>query len=376
MNAVRRLDIVHLTVYRDLPAGIRKQIGYEREAAGHLEDANWTSLAVHAGVPREAFESRIPWMFRPILLRSLYGWLVVLRLSRRHDFVLLRHMTFDPFALMFAPLARNRISVHHSKEVEELPLIRRGIGGRIAAAVERITGRAAVRHARGVLGVTPEIARYEVDTRAPGKPCGSYPNGIRPGEVRLLEDARDATAVSVAFIAETFSEWHGLDRLVDAVRDAGELPDALHIHLIGRVSDALRARIGALGPRESVFRLLGFLDTENYRRVLAECDVGVGSLAMDRQKMSEGSTLKVREMLASGLPVYSGHRDPSFPGDFPYYHEAAAVDLDGLVRFALAMKSSSRAAVREASAPHVDKLSGMRQVVAWLQGTFAARQGT
>ena len=44
------------------------------------------------------------------------------------------------------------------------------------------------------------------------------------------------------------------------------------------------------------------------------------SRLIDRD-MEEACTLKVREYLASGLPVVSGHRDSGLPADFPFYHQ-------------------------------------------------------
>lgn len=370
MNTEPPIRIVHLTVYRDLPAGVRKQIKYEHEAGEHLRDARWTSLALHNGRRTEAFEQAIPTLFRPILLRALYGWIVALRLSRRYDFVLVRHMNFDPFAFVFAPLIPNRVSVHHSKEVEELPLIRPGLSGIAAAALERLTGRFAVRCSAGVLGVTTEIARYECETRAPGKPFSAYPNGIAPDSVALVEDRRSPTEVHAVFICETFSEWHGLDRLLHAFASADRVPPGLVVHLIGNLSNALQAQLAALGDRRSFFRVHGFLDLAAYKDILAVSDVGLGSLALDRQNLREGATLKVRELLAQGLPVYSGHRDTALPESFPYYLEQPVVDVAQLHAFAMRMKKASRTQVREASVPHIDKRSAMQHVADWLRETF------
>jgi len=366
------IRIAHLTVYRDLPAGIRKQIRYESEGRTRLDDAEWTPCAVHSGRLIEDFEHRIPWIFRPVLLRSLYGWIVIMRLGRQYDYVLVRHMAFDPFALVFAPLIRNRISVHHSKEVEELPLIRPGWPGRLAALIERVAGRVAVRCSMGVLGVTSEIARYECETRAPGKPHSTYPNGIDLSTVPVADDRRSATETHIVFICEFFSAWHGLDRLLDAVAAAPARTPELTIHLIGNISDLHRAQLAALGERQSTFRVHGFLDPDAYREVLAFADAGLGSLAMDRQNLHEGATLKVREMLAMGLPVCSGHRDTALADDFAYYRYQPTVDIADLHAFARQMKHAQRDQVREAAAPFIGKVGAMQNVVDWLKQTFPA----
>lgn len=375
MSVSGPLRVVHLTVYRDLPSGIRKQIKWEQSASKNLKDVEWTSLAVHGGTPVESFEKRVPQLYRPMFLRNLYGWRIARQLAKTHDVVLLRHMAFDPFALLFAPLIRNRVSVHHSREWEELPLIRPGVTGQLAGALERITGRVAVRSAMGVMGVTTEIARFQVDSRAPGKPAGLYANGIDLETLKEAADHRVEDAVQVVFMSNVFSEWHGLDRLVDSVRNAPVIPDCFTIHLIGHLSDSQKQQIAALGVRAEVFRIHGFLETEAYRTLISKSDVGLGSLAMDRQNLREGATLKVREMLGMGLPVYSGHADTALNAKFPFYHQVAEVDIVELERFARDMKRHSRSKVRTAATPFIEKAATMQVAADWLRTLCAERFG-
>lgn len=357
------LRIIHVTVYRDLPSGIRKQITWEQQASQHLVDVDWSSLALHGGKAVESFERRIPALFRPMFFRNLYGWLVIKRLAKSYDLVLLRHMPFDPFVFFFAPQIRNRISVHHSREWEELPLIRPDFFGYLAGMVEKITGRIAVQSAMGVLGVTTEIAHFQVDTRAPGKQAGLYANGIALEAVELANDRRSTDAVNIVFMSNTFSAWHGLDRLVDAVRAALSIPDGFIVHVIGNLTEVQKRQVSALGLRSNLFRLYGFLGVDAYRDLIASADVGLGSLAMDRQNLTEGSTLKVREMLGMGLPVFSGHIDTALPDAFPFYRYASSLDLFALECFAHSMKSYSRSDVRKAATPYIDKLATMQVAV-------------
>ena len=365
--------IIHLTVYGKLPSGIRNQIKWEQAASKHLVGAEWLSLAVHGGAPVETFERRIPSVLRPLLLRNLYGWFVALRLSRACDVLLVRHMVSDPFVLIFAPLISNRISIHHSREWEELPLIRPGFTGRLAGLIERFTGMVSVRFALGVMGVTTEISRFQVAHRAPGKPAGLYANGIHLDAVQVANDDRSPNDVNIVFMSNTFSAWHGLDRLVDAVRDSLLLPENLTFHIIGHLSDRQKSRIVELGLRSPLFRLHGFLEASAYRDLLALADVGLGSFAMDRQNLKEGATLKVREMLGTGLPVYSGHVDTAIPSDFLFYKSVAEINLSELSSFARSMKRFSRLNVRTASAPYIDKVSTMQVAADWLHDLMRGR---
>jgi hypothetical protein len=57
----------------------------------------------------------------------------------------------------------------------------------------------------------------------------------------------------------------------------------------------------------------GLLEAADYSRHLARANIGVGSLALHRKRLNEASPLKVREYLATGLPVINGYTDTDYP---------------------------------------------------------------
>jgi glycosyltransferase involved in cell wall biosynthesis len=358
------MRIVHLTVARQLTHGQTKQLRFEYDAAEKLNLAEWTTLAYHNGPVTEAYVRRIPPLFRALFMRNLWGWLVALRLSRSHDILMMRHMTFDPFAFIFAPLIRNRVSVHHAKEVEELRLIRKGWKGRAASWLEKRSGGFAVRRTMAVMGVTLEIAEHEQERHAPGKRIGVYPNGVDVEKVALLTDRRFDNQLIFAFICGTFSRWHGLDKLIAAVDGhtmrQGDMP--LTIHLIGRLSDQQKSYIAATEARQAVFKAHGPMTEADYRPLLECCDIGIASMAMERQDLQEGSTLKVREMLAMGLPVYSGHKDVALPESEDFVKITMHPTVPEMIEFATHAKRISRNHVRERSKRRIDKEEAMATV--------------
>lgn len=360
------MKIVHLTVVRQLTMGQTKQLRFEHDAAATLQGGSWRTLAYHNGPLTEPYMRRIPAPFRLLFLRNLWGWLVALRLSRTHDIVMMRHMTFDPFAFIFAPLVRNRVSVHHAKEVEELRLIRKGWTGRAASWLERVSGRFAVSRTGMIFGVTQEIAAYERDLHAPEKPIGVYPNGVDVAQIPILADKRDPDRIHAGFICGAFSSWHGLDKLIAAVDahqpQADDLP--LTIHLIGKLSDTQASEVNATAVRRRVFKMHGILRDSEYRPILEMCDVGIASLAMERQNLREGSTLKVREMLAMGLPIYSGHQDMVLSEKLGHAQIVESVSYDTLLYFGLKAKCLDRGSVREDSKKGIDKAECMFSVQA------------
>lgn len=358
------MKIVHLTVARQLTHGQANQLRFEHDAAEKLDVAEWTTLAYHNGLVTEPYMRGIPLLFRTIFMRNLWGWLVALQLSRSHDVVLMRHMTFDPFGFIFAPLIRNRVSVHHAKEVEELRLIRKGWKGRAASWLEQRSGVFAVRRAMAVLGVTQEIAEYEQQTRAPEKRIGVYPNGVDVEKVALLADTRSKNKIQAAFICGTFSQWHGLDKLILAADEHGmqQGNTPLIIHLIGRLSNQQKLDIAATEARRAVFKAHGLMIEADYRPLLECCDIGIASMAMERQNLHEGSTLKVREMLATGLPVYSGHKDVALPEGEDFVKITTRPTVAEMIEFATHVKRISRNHVRERSRSRIDKGEAMAAV--------------
>lgn len=358
------MRIVHLTVGRQLTSGQTRQLRFEHDAAQSLDGVQWTTLAYHNGPVTEPYMRRIPAVFRALFMRNLWGWIVALRLGRTHDIVMMRHMTFDPFAFVFAPFIRNRVSVHHAKEVEELRLIRKGWKGRAAAWLEQKSGRFSVRRAKMVLGVTQEIAEYERGTRAPCKKIGVYPNGVDISQVSVLADNRVSGEIHAAFICGTFSDWHGLDKLIDAV-DANifsgdDVPFV--VHLIGKLSETQVQQLSENEIRRNVFKSYGVLTADEYVPILRKCDFGMTSFALERKAILEASTLKVREMLAMGFPVYSGHKDVALPEGEDFVKITERPTVSEMIAFATHTKCISRRHVRERSKGRIDKGASMAAV--------------
>lgn len=366
------LKIIHVTVVRKLTAGQLAQLKVEDKCGEKLECVDWRVVGYQSETPHHPLIRRIPFPFRGLFLRPLFAWLLCIRLSFAADFILLRHIAFDPFSLLFASFVRNRASVHHAKEIEELLLIRRDWRGRMASELEKITGKFALRRSVAVIGVTSEIARYEVERAGKLLPTALLPNGLDGSLLHVVADNRLSDEINAAFVCGSFNPWHGLDLLVAAVRTGAAKHGApkLNLHLIGDISKKQRDEITLDPALNTLFVIHGTLSGDSLRAVLSRCDVGIGSLAMFRQNLTEGSTLKVRELLGSGIPVFSGHIDTALPEDFPFYYYAEDWTLDDLVGYCQRMKRHDREAVRLASEPFLNKEQYMRSIVKMLRGTL------
>lgn len=356
-----KLKILHITGVRELGSGQRKQLEYEQKSAHSMSDVEWNTLAIHSGKILNDFEIKTPRIFDFLFVRNIFFWILVINKSRKYDLVLFRHITFDPFVFIFAPLVLNRLSVHHSKEIEELKLIREGWKGKLSSRLEKISGRFSLKRVLGIVGVTNEIASYENSERGLCKKILVYPNGIDVDSITVANDRREINVINIVFICSYFSEWHGLDILLNNINKINCLQD-FNIHLIGNLTEQQKRDI-QINQYSSNVICYGSLDSDKYREVISKCDIALGSLAMFRQNLHEGSTLKVREMLAMGIPIYSGHKDAAIDDSFNYYYYESEFNFFNLLGFANKMKESTRYEVRVASVKYINKIEIMKKFI-------------
>lgn len=182
-------------------------------------------------------------------------------------------------------------------------------GSRARAVYNALTRRRLLRACAGLVFVTSALRSNRAFRWFEGA-TSVIPNGIDLDEVPILPPARGETPC-LAFVGSPGHAWHGLDRLLDLAVSA---PD-WEFEVIGY--DASPSR-GAGPPN---VRFNGFLTRQDYEPILARAHAAVGSLALDRNRMTEASSLKIREYLAYGLPVILGCPDADFPDGAPFLLE-------------------------------------------------------
>ena len=149
----------------------------------------------------------------------------------------------------------------------------------------------------GLVAVTHEIATLPANARF-RKPVRVIGNGIDLQRYQPFAAPNNNTP-TITFVGSSGMIWHGVDKLIYLA----EICKDLKINIVGyKGADFAR-------PLPTNVTAYGFLDRAAVAKVLMESDVACGSLALHRNNMQEGSTLKVREALAYGLPVLLGYRD-------------------------------------------------------------------
>ena len=340
------MSYVHAAVSMNPSAGVVRQMADEAQAAAAL-GLDWkVELSQASDLSRAA--ARWPAPLRYAFLRVRF-YLGLVCLSRQGHVILLRHSPGDPFLFLASFFLGIYFTVHHT--LEEGELAASGFPfARLQLILERVLGRRVVARARGIVCVTQEIARHELRRLPPrpARPVFIYPNGTLYPDGPLAPADRREDRPEVLFVASYFYEWHGLDALLDSMIESSE-EDGL-LHLVGTLPADARHKAEA-DPR---VRIHGQLDPSGLNPLVAKCWLGLSSFRLSSKGMTEACTLKVRDYLRAGLPVYAGHRDSALPADFEYFLQGPA-QWRAILVYARAMRAAPRATIALAARPLIDK---------------------
>lgn len=235
-------------------------------------------------------------------------------------------------------------TIRHTLEISEL----KGMGyiGKARALAEQLIGPISLQYTSDIIGVTNEITQYEYSRlRNKNKFVYTNPNGINLLETKTAEDFRN-NIPQILFIASYFADWHGLDLLLE---DLCHNKSNFILHIVGKTNQY--QRILADNDTRVVFH--EHMSKKEIRKLASFCTVGLSSFALHRKNMKEACTLKVREYLSLGIPVYAGHKDV-FPKTFKYYHYGPP-RFDEIIRYSNSVKNTTRLEVKQSSRHLIDK---------------------
>lgn len=167
-------------------------------------------------------------------------------------------------------------------------------------AYSQLNQRIIERGARGLVAVTYSLGRIAEKT---GKPVAVVPNSVDL-DTRETLPAPTSARPRFVLLAGARNQAHGVDKVLGL---AAQMPEC-DFTVVGLEHHQLPGT-----PPVNVTRY-GLLAKDEYEPLLAEADVAIGPVALERSGLDEASALKVSEYLAYGLPVVIGYQETSFVG--------------------------------------------------------------
>lgn len=163
-----------------------------------------------------------------------------------------------------------------------------------------------LRNVVGLVSVTKELSKRKCFSKY-NKKTFIAPNGINLDKNKFSQINNDENnEISLAFIGLENQPWNGLDVLSAAIE---KLPENYKLDIIG-----------INGTNTDKIRYHGFLNENEYSKILRKADIGIGPLARHLSGISETCALKIREYLSYGLPVLQCGSDTAFLNvDVPWF---------------------------------------------------------
>lgn len=369
------MRVIHVASFSSSLAniGVLRQMQYELDAAKDLGFKWDVKLLADDLVEGFDFIELYPDTCLSRVSRRWFLFKKLKALSFEYDLIFLRYMPVDPFFPLwsfFKVGGAKIVFVHHTKESSAVRSMYSGVVGHILALVELVCGFFSLRKADAIIGVTRDIVDYEVRrTFRCDVPVFVYPNGIDFSRFPMVDNKKEGK-VKIVFTASKFFSWHGLSAVLESLSNFSAKHN-LELHLIGNVLEADREFVRSSGLEDVVF-IHGYLDAERLRTCLSAADVGLASFGIGDAGLTQACTLKVREYLASGLPVYSGHDDVGLPSDFQYY-KIGPPDISDIIEYAMSMRGESRDKVRESARPYIEKRVLVKRMHDWVSDTKSER---
>jgi len=176
----------------------------------------------------------------------------------------------------------------------------------------RLTRKFIFMKSAGACAVTQEIFdEFKLETRGRVN-AGVFPNSIDLQKIKSLP-LNFSKEINLVFVGSPGQIWHGVDRVIELA----EIFKMYKFHVIGPTPPE------NLKNCENIV-FTGEIYGAELTTYLSSMDIGISSLAMERNNLKEGSPLKTREYLAAGLPVIAGYRDTAITANSDFFLDLSA----------------------------------------------------
>lgn len=223
-----------------------------------------------------------------------------------------------------------------------------------------------------------------------GIPTIPIANGIDLSTINVRKPSYSPDGdINIAYVA-SFEIWHACDLLIWGLADyyAAGGGRCINIFLAGNGSQipSLKKLVSNLGMEDRV-TFCGALDLSQLDDLFNKCTLAVGCLGLHRlNRQLLGSSLKVREYLARGIPfLYSGDEDVLVgkqlefclqldPGESPVDFDRVVAFHDGLYGARSELELISE--IRQFAEETVSMRVGMKNVIDYFKGDYKSEMPT
>lgn len=177
--------------------------------------------------------------------------------------------------------------------------------------LEQLFRKKILKNSNGIIGVTNEIIDYQNSFyNVDEKEKFLISNGIDQ-DFKFTFKNKNELPICFVFLIGEDQPWHGFDRLMLSLVNL-PLKEKIVIHVIGKLSNKNKYLLESLSLINVSFNLHGYLSKEKMNDVLKCSHIGIGSLSLFRNNMTEACPLKVRDFAVNGLPILIGYTDTDF----------------------------------------------------------------
>lgn len=171
-------------------------------------------------------------------------------------------------------------------------------------------------------------------------PCIRLENGIDVEAIPVREPGEKQPDEINLIAVAVLHDWHGYDRLLEGMGQyyKNRQQKKVYFHLIGDgpAKSQYEELIEKYGLQEYV-KMYGYLSPQESAEIYNKCDIAVESLAWHRIHVKIGSTLKVREYLAKGMPIFASSPMDVVPKGWEYAAYApiddSPIEIDSVIAF-------------------------------------------
>tara|TARA_B110000208_G_scaffold189124_1_gene250058 strand:- start:219 stop:1301 length:1083 start_codon:yes stop_codon:yes gene_type:complete len=330
-------------------SGVRSQMQAELSSAERMQ-LQWQVEIWAPDFCDDDVTHSLPTWCTNFLLRRISFWIRLRRKISQHDTIVLRYMPLDFMSAFLTKQEKKKIVLcFHT--------LRKGywnnsnLLSKLIGKLDYILTGSFLKNSGAVIGVTNQIIEeLSKDFQLGTRKKILYPNGVFYRDNSQKVGDERGGVIKIAFIASKFYHWNGLELLIKEI-DSSNCAEGFEVHLIGELSLAQTSLVRKFDKKIIVH---GNMDAQGIKKFLAKIDVTLGAFSLSSVGLENACTLKVRESLSTGTPVYSGHIDVAFE-DADYFYKCGGPNICEIIKYARDMRLHSKQHIFNESISRIDK---------------------